>query len=437
MRPALLILMAAALPCAAAAQQTTIPRPTPGTPVAPQLRDLLAPAASVPVDRVVAVVGSHAILYSDLQTVINQRRSELQVPKDSAGLAALERQVLDEMVDLEVLVQKAEAEKIEVPLADIEQTVEARVKEIRGQFATETEFLNALRGAGLGSFEEYRRSQIESLRRTQLQRELVQKLKTDGRVAVGPVSEAEITQVFEENKASLPRREATVGFRQVVVPPRPSAAARARARAKIDSLYVELTKGKGEFEQIAKRSSMDAASKELGGDLGWVRRGTNQPEFDQVIFNIRPGVVSLPFETSYGWHIVRVDRVQPAEVKVRQIRIDPDVDSADVARAKVEADSVLKAWQGGAAYEALSARHHDKLEERTVPEYVRDSLPASYRRPWATRPWARSRGRSPSPTPPTARRSSLSSRSRRRPPAASTRWPTTARASATSSRRRS
>jgi parvulin-like peptidyl-prolyl isomerase len=185
--------------------------------------------------------------------------------------------------------------------------------------------------------------------------------------------------VFEENKASLPRREATVSFRQIVVPPRPSAAARARARAKIDSLYVELTKGKGDFEQVAKRESMDAASKQLGGDLGFVRRGSNQPEFDQVIFNIRPGVVSLPFETSYGYHIVRVDRVQPGEVKVRQIRIDPAVDSSDVARARIEADSVLKAWQAGASYETLSARHHDKPEEKTVPDYVRDSLPPSYR----------------------------------------------------------
>jgi peptidyl-prolyl cis-trans isomerase SurA len=378
MRNALSLLAAVVLPCALGAQ-TTFPTPPGGARPAPSLRDYLAPKVSAPVDRVVAVVGDQLILHSDVTTEINRRRAEMPPPTDSAGLAALERQMLEEMVNAELLVQKAVAEKIEVPAADIEPRVDAQIAEIRRRFSTDAEFREALKGAGMGTFEEYRRSQIEDARRRQLQQEVIRKLKADGRAAAGPVSEAEITALFEENRASLPTRPATISFRQIVVPPRPTEKSRAAARARADSLYTELTKGKGDFEQIAKRSSMDAASKDIGGDLGWVRRGINLPEFDQIIFNIRPGIVSLPFETAYGFHIVRVDRVQPGEVKVRQILVKPALDSADVARARVEADSVLTAWQGGAAYDVLSGRHHDRVEEKNVPDLNRDSLPASYR----------------------------------------------------------
>jgi peptidyl-prolyl cis-trans isomerase SurA len=372
-----LLLAAVVVPCALRAQ-TTFP-PTPGARPAPQLRDLFAPKVSAQVDRVVAVVGDQVILHSDVLTEINRRRSELQVPTDSAALVALERQLLEEMVNAELLVQKAVAEKIEVPADEIDTRVDAQIAEIRKRFATDAEFREALKGAGLGTFDEYRRAQVEDARRRQLQQEVIRKLKADGRAAAGPVSEAEISQLFEENKATIPTRPATISFRQIVVPPRPTAKSRAAALARAESLYVELTKGKGDFEQVAKRSSMDAASKELGGDLGWVRRGLNLPEFDQVIFNIRPGFVSMPFETAYGYHIVRVDRVQPGEVKVRQILIKPAIDSADVARARLEADSVLAAWQGGGAYDALSLKHHDRVEEKNVPELNRDSLPASYK----------------------------------------------------------
>ena len=377
MRPVRILLAAVVVPCALGAQ-TTFPLP-PGSKPAPQLRDLLAPKVSAPIDRVVAVVGDQVILHSDVAIEINRRRGEMQLPTDSAGMAEVERRMLEEMVNAELLVQKAVAEKIEIPAGEIEQRIDAQIAEIRKRFATETEFREALKNAGMGTFDEYRRAQIEDMRRRQLQQEVIRKLKADGRAAAGPVSEAEISALFEENRASLPTRPATVSFRQIVVPPRPTAASRAAARARAESIYVELTKGKCDFEQIAKRSSMHAPSKELGGDLGWVRRGLNLPEFDQVIFGIRPGTPSMPFETSYGFHIVRVDRVQPGEVKVRQILIRPAIDSNDVARAKVEADSVLAAWRAGADYEALSTKHHDRVEEKNIPELNRDSLPASYK----------------------------------------------------------
>ena len=96
---------------------------------------------------------------------------------------------------------------------------------------------------------------------------------------------------------------------------------------------------------------MDLQTKETGGDLGWLRRGENLPEFDAGCSAARscrrsqPGQLSPVVETPHGYHIVRVDRVQPGEVKAHQISIVPKMDSADIARAQTLADSVGKLLQ--------------------------------------------------------------------------------------------
>ncbi|MFP5355958.1 MAG: hypothetical protein ACLGIK_12560, partial [Gemmatimonadota bacterium] len=64
---------------------------------------------NIPVDRIVAVVGQHAILWSDVLEELSQRRAQgLQVPEDSAAQLALARSVVDEMIDVEVMVQRAQ-----------------------------------------------------------------------------------------------------------------------------------------------------------------------------------------------------------------------------------------------------------------------------------------------------------------------------------------
>src|SRR5690606_12961088 len=82
--------------------------------------------------------------------------------------------------------------------------------------------------------------------------------------------------------------------------------------------------------------------------------------------------------TPFGFHLIRVDRVQPGEVKARHILIMPAVDSADLARARTQADSVVKAWREGADYEVLRKAYHDEAEQSLVADYPLDQLPPDY-----------------------------------------------------------
>lgn len=81
--------------------------------------------------------------------------------------------------------------------------------------------------------------------------------------------------------------------------------AAATAKAQIDSLYNVLISGQADFFEVARDNSDDRASAQQGGLIDWFTTGQMVPEFEAVSFSLNPGETSQPFETAYGYHIVR------------------------------------------------------------------------------------------------------------------------------------
>ncbi|MFN8573924.1 MAG: peptidylprolyl isomerase [Gemmatimonadaceae bacterium] len=336
---------------------------------------------SVSMDRVVAVVGTTPILWSEVLEVINQRRAQgMTIPDDSTAQVVLARQVVGEIVDEEILVQKARGDTtVVVADADLAATVDQQIKRLRESLKSDAEYTQALKSGGFGNQEEYRRWLTDQARRRALSQKLIQHLNQTGKMIQVAVTEDEITEAFEKNRAQLPKRPASITFRQIVLATAPTQKAKDVARAKAESLLVEISRG-GDFESIAKRESMDPGSKDQGGDLGWNRRDQMVKAFDNMMFSLPPGSVSPVVETAYGYHIIKVDRVKPAEVKARHILIKPAYDSADARRAATLADSVLKAWKGGSPYDSLVAKFHDSDElPGSLDPFPREQLPESYK----------------------------------------------------------
>ena len=336
------------------------------------------------VDRIVAVVGDEPIKWSQVMEAVAQQQARgMPVPPDSAGQLALARQILNGLIDVELVVQRAREMAIEVPEDRIRQQVDQQIANIRRQFPNEEDMRSALTDAGFASIEEYRRATMEFARREALQQGLMNQLRQEKKLPAVSVSEDEITRAFDQYKPQLDQRPATVTFRQIVIPPQATPEAKAVAKAKADSILAALRAG-GDFEQIARRESMDTSSAQLGGDLGWARRGTMVPAFEYYLFTLQPGQLSPVFETVYGYHVLRVDRVQPAERKSRHILIRPTIDSVARAKTKALADSVADLWRNGAPFDSLVTQFHDEYELRGSPTpFVRDSLPEAYRQAFA------------------------------------------------------
>ncbi len=77
------------------------------------------------------------------------------------------------------------------------------------------------------------------------------------------------------------------------------------AKQMIDSLYQRAQAGE-DFAVLAATFSNDPGSAADGGNLGWVNAGVMVPEFETVMKNTATGVVSAPFQSQFGWHILQV-----------------------------------------------------------------------------------------------------------------------------------
>jgi len=96
------------------------------------------------------------------------------------------------------------------------------------------------------------------------------------------------------------------------------------ARKKAEEVLKQVKAG-GNFADLAKKYSEDTASAKDGGSLGWIQRGRTVPEFEKVAFSLPKGGTSDLVQSSYGFHIIRVEDKQDAHVK-----------SLDEVRAQIE-----------------------------------------------------------------------------------------------------
>jgi peptidyl-prolyl cis-trans isomerase SurA len=351
------------------------------------------PPAVRPLDAIVSIVNDQPITRFDLRDAVLARIQQHQVdePKDSATMRKVELDVLSDMIQDELLIQQAKDLKITIADADISPQVDAQIRNAKLQMS-EAEFRAELVKAGLGTPDEYRKYLMEQYRRQYTRERVIAKLTQDGKIVPVSVSETEISAEFDKAKQFLPKKPPTVAFKQIVIAPQPTTAAKEAAHAKADSVLAQIKAG-ADFEKIAKRESMDVETKETGGDLGWIRRGTQLPEFERWLFGssfqaaVQPGQVSPVFETPFGFHIVRVDRANgAAEVKVHQILITAKIDSNDVEKTRKLADSVAGVLRaGGMPFDTAAKKYHDYLgrEETSIPQFARDSLPVTYQKGFA------------------------------------------------------
>lgn len=331
------------------------------------------------VDRIVVVVGNVPIPLSRLEEELNLYQSSgNELPSDPAELRALRVQLLERLVQEELLVQAALRDTtIVVSREELQEAVDQALRDVRSQFTNPSGFEEELRVAGFGTEAEYRAWFGERQRRDMLRSRFLTALRDRGELVVLPPSEEELREYFELVGGQLGRRPATVDFRQIVIRAEADSSAVEAARQLADSVRQLLEDGE-DFERLARGFSDDPGTRENGGGLGYFRRGVMHRDFEAVAFRLRPGQISPPVRTPFGFHIIEVQRIETAEVQARHILIAPEVTAADVLRAEMLADSLVVLLRNGAPADSIARAHHDETEQSIVERAPVGDLPPAY-----------------------------------------------------------
>lgn len=184
--------------------------------------------------------------------------------------------LVSQMIDEEIVNQIAEKAGVKVTAAE----VDAEIAQIKERIGGQEKFDAALAQYGL-SAEQLKQDQTFRLKITKI---LSKDIPTD---------DAALKKYFEANLSQFDTRE--VKSRHILM----------QTEEEAKAIKAELDKG-ADFAALAKEKSTDPTAKENGGDLGFNKRGNMVPAFDDVVFKLKKGETSAPFQSEFGWHVAQV-----------------------------------------------------------------------------------------------------------------------------------
>lgn len=271
---------------------------------------LLAACKSAPPANVAATVGGRHITYDELD---KQYQFQFGTMGDKPGgdqLTYQKLEMLKTMVDNEIMLQRAEKMSLLASEAD----VDAKLNEMKTPY-TKEEFQKQL---------DARKMTLDDLK-AQLRRQLsIDKLLNKEITSKISISDTEVTEFYNNNKASFHLAEPHVHLAQIMVTPQPDPNVRNlkgdkamnEKQAKEKILLLESRARQGEdFAMLAQNFSEDPATAPNGGDLGFVGESSLEkanPELRRMVMGLQPGQVSPPIRTQEGYRLLKVISKEPS-----------------------------------------------------------------------------------------------------------------------------
>lgn len=303
----------------------------------------------VKVDGVVAQVGKEIILSSDIAMQKEALAREGQTLTDC--------QMIRELLLEKLLIHHAAIDSVIVAEEEVDENIDRRIEQLVGQIGTERRL------------EEYYGKTILEIKEEM--RPLMKNQMTAQRMQMTITETIDVTPKEVEDALakipldSLPLIGTEVEIAQVTIVPKVSEQAEKDAIDRLNQLRDRILNGSS-FATMAILYSEDPGSNRNGGEYKGIKRGVFVKEFEAIAFNLRPGEISKPFKTEYGYHIVQLQTKRGEELDLRHILIKPKVEQKDLDDAKALLDSLRGAILAGSisfedVAEQYSADEESKL----------------------------------------------------------------------------
>jgi peptidyl-prolyl cis-trans isomerase C len=267
--------------------------------------------------QVVAVVNGEKITRGELADFLNR----FPIPADNAE--TIYRDAVDTLVNMHLVVQYVSHLNIPVPQGEVDKAISNLEQELKSNGRS---IADALLESNK-SLEEVRKEYANTIR-------WVTYVKTRG-------TDATLKKFAASHKDLLNNTQVQASHILLKVEPEASSAEKAKIRQKLIGIKKDIESKKYTFAQAANKFSEDPANSEgAGGSIGYF--GLNSgivEEFSKVAFSMKPGEVSDPVETFYGYHLISVtDRKEgkPIDFERNRPLITKEF-SADLQREVLEA----------------------------------------------------------------------------------------------------
>ena len=292
------------------------------------------PQASV-IDEVIWVVGDEPILKSDVEGMRLQAEAEGRKFKGDPDCSIPEQIAVQKL-----FLHQAAIDSLEVTESEISQGIEEQINHWV-QLIGSREKLEEYRKQTIS---EIRQSMRDDYKNNRLINMMKEKLVTDVKV-----SPADVRNYFKDVPAdSIPYVPTVVEVEIITQNPKVSQEEINRVKEQLREYTDRVTKGETTFATLARLYSEDPGSARQGGELGYTGRGSLDPAFATVAFNLTdPKKISKIVETEFGYHIIQLIDRRGEKVNVRHILLKPRIDSEAIAQTKARLDSISADIQEG------------------------------------------------------------------------------------------
>jgi peptidyl-prolyl cis-trans isomerase SurA len=278
----------------------------------------------VVVDKIAAQVGDNIILLSNIEA---QKQQAL-----AAGMPispTMDCEILEELMYQELLINQAILDSIVISDQQVDAEMENRLRVIEEQIGSR-EKMEAFYGKTANQIKEEFRPII---RERLLAEEMERTITTD--ISVTP---KEVQDFFATIPAdSIPLINSQLSFQQIVHYPEVTKEDKKLAYEKLADILTGIKNGKS-FETQARIHSMDPGSAPLGGKIE-ASRGMMVPPFEAAVFSLEQGQVSDIFESTYGYHIVKLLNRKGDDYVCQHILIIPEFSSSALEKSAMKMDS--------------------------------------------------------------------------------------------------
>ena len=291
----------------------------------------LSSQQKIKIDGLAAVVGDFIILDSDIDKTLIDLQSQ-GVATDNLDKCSL----LGKLMEDKLYAHHAEQDSLEIDNQQIFNYVDQTIDYFISQLGDIDKVLEFYKKEDEQTF---RQELFEINKVNQLSQKMQSKIVDE--IEITP---EEVKQFFNKiPRYDLPIFGAELEISQIVVKPEVSEAEKKKVIDRLESIRDDVVINGSSFATKAILYSQDPGSRSTGGKYTLNR---NRPqmvkEFRDVAYRLKENEVSEPFETEFGWHIVKVDRIRGQEVDVRHILLTPEISPDAMAEAKKKVDLIRK-----------------------------------------------------------------------------------------------